>query len=70
MEYKDLEKKSEKELEKMLGEQRGTLYDLRLKVSVNQLKDMRSVRKTKQNIARILTKLSEKKVEETSTQDK
>lgn len=72
MEYKDLEKKSEKELEKMLGEERGTLYDLRLKVSVNQLKDIRALRKTKKNIARILTKLSEKKAEvsQTTAQDK
>lgn len=71
MEYKDLEKKSAKELEKMLGEERGNLYELRLKVSVNQLKDIRALRKTKKNIARILTKLSEKKAEvEASAQDK
>lgn len=58
MNYQDLSKKSAKELEKMLGEQRGALYDLRLKVSVNQLKDTRALRETKNNIARILTRLN------------
>jgi ribosomal protein L29 len=57
--YKELEKKSENELAKILGEQRATLHDLQLKLSVNQLKDVRALRSTKRTIARILTKLQE-----------
>jgi len=68
MEYKDLDKKSIKELEKMLGEERGNLYDLKLKLSVNQLKDLRSVRKTKKNIAQLLTRISALKAEETNVE--
>ena len=70
MEYKDLEKKSINELEKMVGEERGTLYDLRLKVSVNQLKDIRAVRTAKKNIARLLTAISTKKAEVTKEEVK
>lgn len=69
MEYKDLSKKKINELEKMLGEERGTLYDLRLKVSVNQLKDIGLVKKTKKNIARLLTRISELKQEEAKAQE-
>ena len=69
MEYKDLAKKKINELEKMLGEERGTLYDLRLKVSVNQLKDIGLVKKTKKNIARLLTRISELKQEEAKAQE-
>ena len=59
MKYTDLKNKSENELRKILGEERGMMYDLRLKVAVNQLKDVRSLRKAKKNIARILTKMKE-----------
>lgn len=57
--YKELEKKSENELRKILGEQRATLHDLQLKLCVNQLKNVRALRNTKRTIARILTKLQE-----------
>lgn len=59
MEYKDLQKKSVAELTNMLAEERGGLYDLKLKATVNQLKNVRSIRATKRKIARILTKLRE-----------
>jgi ribosomal protein L29 len=57
MEFKELEKKTEKELQKLLSQERATLYDLRTKVAVNQLKDVREVREVRVNIARILTQL-------------
>ncbi|MBU4315024.1 50S ribosomal protein L29 [Patescibacteria group bacterium] len=57
MEYKDLEKKDEKELVGMLSEQRGLLYELRMKISVNQLKDVREVREVRKVIAQILSQL-------------
>ncbi len=59
MEFKDLEKKTEKELQKLLAEERASLYELRTKISVNQLKDVREVREVRANIARILTRLQE-----------
>lgn len=59
MNYKDLEKKSVNELEKMIAEARGSLYDLKLKLSVGQLKDVRALRALKKDIARMLTKLGD-----------
>ena len=55
---KDLQKKSEAELRKMLAEEQQKLYDLRLKVSVNQLKEVRQIRQTRAAIARMKTQLS------------
>ena len=59
MEFKDLEKKTEAELQKLLKEERAKLYDLRTKVSVNQLKDVREIREVRANIARVLTRLAQ-----------
>ena len=59
MEFKDLEKKTEKELQKLLAEERASLYELRTKVAVNQLKDVREIREVRTNIARILTRLQQ-----------
>lgn len=58
MEYKELTQKKESELKKMLAEERAKLHGLRLKLSVNQLKDVREVRTIRKNIAKILTQLS------------
>ncbi|EKD46999.1 MAG: hypothetical protein ACD_66C00260G0002 [uncultured bacterium] len=55
--YKDLENKSAKELEKMLSQERAKLYGLRMKLAVNQLKDVREARETRKMIANILTQL-------------
>lgn len=66
MEYKDLQKKGADELTNMLAEERGTLYDLRLKATVNQLKNVRSIRVAKRKIAHILTKLQELSATEAS----
>jgi ribosomal protein L29 len=59
MSFKDLNKKTVTELGKMLAEERQKLYDLRLKISVNQLKEVRQVRVARKNISRILTRLSQ-----------
>jgi len=63
MSMKDLQKKSEAELRKTLAEHQQKLYDLRLKVSVNQLKEVRQIRQTRATIARIMTQLSAKKTQ-------
>lgn len=64
----DLNKKSASELQKMLTEERQKLYELRLKLSVNQLKEVRQVRATRKRIAQILTQLKKATDEEVSAQ--
>ncbi|MBT4857012.1 50S ribosomal protein L29 [Candidatus Uhrbacteria bacterium] len=57
--FKDLNKKSVTELGKMLSEEKAKLYDLRLKISVNQLKEVRQVRVTRKRIAQLMTRISQ-----------
>ena len=66
MSYKELQKKTEAELRSMLAEERQKLYDLRLKVSVNQLKEVRKIRQVRTTIARLMTQLSALKKETTN----
>lgn len=58
MTIKELHGKNESELQNLLLEQRLKLKDLRFKDASGQLKDIREIRETRQNIARILTSLS------------
>ncbi len=53
--YNDLRKKSAKELETLLAEMRGTLHELKCKLSIGQLKNVREITTTRTTIARILT---------------
>ncbi|MBU0597509.1 50S ribosomal protein L29 [Patescibacteria group bacterium] len=62
MKVKEVRKKTEGELQKMLKSQREVMRDLRFKISSKQHKDVRDYREVKQTIARILTVLKEKKV--------
>jgi ribosomal protein L29 len=57
MQYKDLAGKSLKELQGLLTEDRTRLHALRLKRSVNQIKDVREIRELRQRIARLLTRI-------------
>lgn len=59
MAFKDLEKKTQKELQTLLAQERAKLHGLRTKVSVNQLKDVREVREVRASIAHILTRLQQ-----------
>ncbi len=61
MEFKDLEKKEEKDLREILTQHREKLRELRFKVSHGQLKNIREIRKNKKKIAQILTLLNQKK---------
>lgn len=56
--YKDLQDKGEKELKALVSEEQAKLHDLRLKRSMNQLADVRSIREVRKDIARMMTKLS------------
>ena len=64
MELKELKKKKESDLHKILAESRDKLRDLRFKDASKQLKDVRQIRKTRVMIARILTLLNELKIKQ------
>lgn len=55
MEFKELKNKNLAELNKLLAERRDKLRDSRFKVANRQLKDVRSIRKLKKEIAGIIT---------------
>lgn len=55
MDFKELKNKTGEELHKILAENRDKLRDLRFKVANRQLKDTRSIRKIKKEVAGILT---------------
>lgn len=59
MEFKDLKERQDAELQKMLAEHRAKWHDLRLKISIGQLKDVSSHRKTRREIAQIKTRLNQ-----------
>ncbi|MFW0862513.1 MAG: 50S ribosomal protein L29 [Candidatus Komeilibacteria bacterium] len=56
---KDLRKKDIKELQKMLATKREQVRDMRFSVSNKQLKNIRDIRKTRKEIAQIITVLNE-----------
>lgn len=59
-ELKEFKKKDEKELKRLLAENREKLRELRFSVNANQLKDVKSLNKIKKIVARILTILRER----------
>ena len=61
MKYKELKKKAEPELQKILDDLRDKLRDLRFKTASDQVKNIRELRDTKKTIAQILFLLGEKK---------
>ena len=61
MEFKELQQKENKELHQLLAQYRDKLRELRFKDANKQLRDVVQVRKTKKQIARILTLLNQKK---------
>ncbi len=58
--YKELQKKENKDLHRLLAEYREQLRLLRFKVANNQLKDVSQMSKAKKTVARILTMLNYK----------
>jgi large subunit ribosomal protein L29 len=57
MEIKDLKGKDEKELQKLLQEKRDRLRQLRFELSQGKVKNIKEIRGTKKEIARMLTAL-------------
>ncbi|PLX28714.1 50S ribosomal protein L29 [Candidatus Parcubacteria bacterium] len=62
MDYKELKNKGLRELHELLAEKRNELRELEFKASENQLKDVRSIRVAKKDIARILTAINAKRL--------
>jgi large subunit ribosomal protein L29 len=60
MKAKELREKKIEELEKILKEKREKLKNLKLDLIQGKLKNVREIRETKRDIARILTILKEK----------
>lgn len=60
MKAKELKQKSEKELQRLLQEDREKLRQLRFDLSAGKVKNVREIRKIKKDIARILTTLCQK----------
>jgi large subunit ribosomal protein L29 len=58
MEFKELKKKSEADLHKVLSEKREELRELRFKDANKQLKNVREIRTLKKTIAQSLTLLN------------
>lgn len=58
MEYKELKKKNESQLHRILAEQREKLRDLRFKDANKQLKNIREIRQIRTIIAQIMTLLN------------
>ncbi len=54
----EFDKKTTNELQNLLRERRENLRQLRFKLTANNLKNIQEIKKTKKDIARILTVLS------------
>lgn len=59
MQYNELKEKTASELQKMIAEGRGSIHGLGIKLSVNQLKNVRSARAARKDLARMMTKLNQ-----------
>jgi ribosomal protein L29 len=54
-EFKDM---GRKEITAMIAESRGMLHDMKIKLSVGQMRDVREVRETRKRIARMEMQLA------------
>lgn len=61
MKAREIREKSANELEKNLVEMRNKVTKMRFDISAKQVKNHRDIRKTKKDIARVLTVLKTKK---------
>lgn len=58
MASKDIQKKSEKDLQKLVGEKREELRTLRFQAAGSGMRDVKAMRNTKKDVARALTELT------------
>ena len=60
MKASELRKKSKRELQKLLQQEREKLLSLRFDLAAGKLKNFQKIKQTKRDIARILTILNQK----------
>ncbi len=60
MKFEEFSRKSKTDLEKIIREKRKELRSLRFDLSSGKVKNVRSIQKTRKDIARILTVLKKK----------
>lgn len=70
MEFKELQKKTENELHKLLAELRDHLREMRFKDANKQLKDVKTIKKVRNEIAQILTIINGRRADEKKTINK
>ena len=63
MKISDIRKKDEKELNKMLAQERNELRELRFKVASKQVKNYKEIKDRRKNISRIKTVMNEKSLD-------
>ena len=61
MTVKDIRKKSDEDLQKVLADLRDSVRNLRFKIAAKEVKNHQEMRMVKKDIARILTILGERK---------
>jgi large subunit ribosomal protein L29 len=61
MKAKDLNKKTDADLVKLVGDGRAKLQQFRFDLSSGKIKNVREIRKVRREIARLLTLLSQRK---------
>jgi large subunit ribosomal protein L29 len=69
MNFKELKKKTESDLHKILSESRERLRELRFKDANKQLKNIREIRTLRITVAQVLTLLNFKKTDKTSKKE-
>ena len=63
MKFQDLKNKAKSELSGLLGRKRAKLRELRFNLASGKVKNVREIRETKKDIAKILTFLRQKEKE-------
>lgn len=66
MDFVDIKKKTKKELNDLLAKERQTLHALRAKAASGQLKEVANIKKSRTQIARLMTRLNQLNHEESN----
>ncbi|MEJ2580396.1 MAG: 50S ribosomal protein L29 [Acidobacteriota bacterium] len=66
MKAKDIRERSDDELRKTLGDLEEQLFKLRFQKSTGQIENPIKIREVRRNIARVLTVINERRVEESA----
>jgi len=67
---REIREKSEPEIKRMIQAHKEKLRSLRFKVAQQQVKDVRSLRHTREDLARLLTELKSRQIKQTKQNKK